>query len=106
MARDDSPKKEAPASAQPSNHAPDAAGQAPQSFESGLQQLEAIVKEMESGDLPLERALQLFESGMKLSETCRRQLEAAETRVEILMKRAGSAAGEDSMQARPFRPEK
>src|SRR5947209_566762 len=62
---------------------------APLSFEAGLQQLETIVKEMESGELPLERALELFERGMKLSETCRKQLEEAETRVEVLMRRAG-----------------
>ena len=36
------------------------------SFESGLQELELIVKEMESGELPLERALELFEKGMQL----------------------------------------
>lgn len=68
----------------------------PPSFEEGLQQLETIVKEMESGELPLERALDLFERGMKLSEACRKQLEEAETRVEILTRRAGE------MQARPF----
>jgi exodeoxyribonuclease VII small subunit len=62
---------------------------APLSFETGLQHLEAIVKEMESGELPLERALELFERGMKLSDACRKQLEEAETRVEVLMKRAG-----------------
>jgi exodeoxyribonuclease VII small subunit len=62
---------------------------APLSFETGLQQLEAIVKEMESGELPLERALELFERGMRLSDACRKQLEEAETRVEVLMKRAG-----------------
>jgi exodeoxyribonuclease VII small subunit len=61
----------------------------PPSFEDGLQQLEAIVKEMEGGELPLERALDLFERGMKLSEACRKQLEEAETRVEILICRAG-----------------
>jgi len=72
----------------------------PLSFESGLHQLETIVKEMESGELPLERALELFERGMKLSETCRKQLEDAETRVEILMKRAGDVTPQ------PFRPEK
>jgi len=69
-------------------------------FEAGLQQLEAIVKEMENGDLPLERAIELFESGMKLSESCRKQIEAAETRVEILMRRAGE------MQPMPFQPDK
>lgn len=77
----------------------------PLSFEAGLQQLESIVKEMESGELPLERALELFERGMKLSETCRKQLEEAETRVEILMKRAGTATGEERVP-QPFRPEK
>jgi exodeoxyribonuclease VII small subunit len=66
------------------------------SFEEGLQQLEAIVKEMESGELPLDRALDLFERGTKLSEVCRKQLEAAETRVEILTRRAGE------MQPQPF----
>ena len=74
--------------------------EAPLSFETGLQQLEGIVKEMESGDLPLERALELFEKGMKLSETCRKQLEEAETRVEILMRRAGE------IQPQPFKSDK
>jgi exodeoxyribonuclease VII small subunit len=68
----------------------------PPSFEEGLQQLESIVKEMEGGELPLERALDLFERGMKLSEACRKQLEEAETRVEILTRRAGE------MQPEPF----
>ena len=74
--------------------------EAPGTFEAGLQQLEAIVKEMESGDLPLERALELFERGTKLSETCRKQLADAETRVEILTRRAGE------MQPEPFPPDK
>jgi exodeoxyribonuclease VII small subunit len=56
-------------------------------FEAGLEELERIVKEMESGDLPLERALELFEKGMELSSTCRKQLEEAETRVEILVRK-------------------
>ena len=68
--------------------------EAPLSFEDGLQQLEAIVKDMESGDLPLERALELFEKGMNLSEACRKQLEEAETRVETLIKRAGEVVPE------------
>jgi exodeoxyribonuclease VII small subunit len=68
--------------------------EAPLSFEAGLHQLEGIVKEMEGGDLPLERALELFEKGMKLSEACRKQLEDAETRVEMLIKRAGEVTAE------------
>ncbi len=66
----------------------------PLNFEAGLQQLEGIVKEMEGGDLPLERALELFEKGIKLSELCRKQLEEAETRVETLLKRAGDVTPE------------
>lgn len=69
-------------------------------FEAGLLELETIVKEMESGDLPLERALELFEKGMKVSETCRKQLEEAETRVEVLVRKG------DRVQPEPFRPEK
>ncbi len=60
---------------------------APPSFEAGLQELERIVKELEQGDLPLEESLRLFEAGMRISADCKRQLEEAETRVEILMKR-------------------
>lgn len=70
------------------------------SFEAGLEQLEAVVKELENGELPLERALELFEKGMQLSESCRKQLEEAETRVEILVKK------NDKIQPEPFRPEK
>ena len=73
-------------------------------FESALQQLEAIVKEMESGDLPLERALELFERGMSLSETCRKQLAEAETRVEILTRRANQIQPEPFVANSPNTP--
>ena len=69
------------------------------SFESGLQELEQIVKEMESGELPLERALELYEKGMRLSERCRKQLEEAETRIEMLIRKG------DKVQPEPFRPD-
>lgn len=71
-----------------------------ESFESCLDELEQVVKQLEAGDLPLERALELFERGMGLSETCRKQLEQAETRVEMLIRKEGK------IQAEPFRPEK
>ena len=74
--------------------------EAPLSFEAGLQQLETIVKEMESGELPLERALELFERGMKLSDACRKQLEEAETRIEKLVRKG------DKIQPESFRPDK
>jgi len=57
------------------------------SFEASLEELERIVRELEKGDLPLEQSLALFESGMQLSSQCKRQLEDAETRVEILMRK-------------------
>jgi exodeoxyribonuclease VII small subunit len=80
----------------------DAAGEAKpaESFETCLDELEKVVKELEAGDLPLERSLELFERGMGLSESCRKQLEAAETRVEMLVRKEGKLAAE------PFRPEK
>lgn len=70
------------------------------SFEKCLEELERVVKALEAGDLPLEQSLQLFEKGVSLSESCRRQLEEAETRVEILIRREGK------FQPEPFRPEK
>jgi exodeoxyribonuclease VII small subunit len=71
-----------------------------ESFEVCLDELEKVVKELEAGDLPLERSLELFERGMGLSEACRKQLEAAETRVEMLVRKEGK------LTAEPFRPEK
>ena len=59
----------------------------PPDFEAGLAELERVVKELEKGDLPLERSITLFETGMRLSADCKRQLEEAETRVEVLIKR-------------------
>jgi exodeoxyribonuclease VII small subunit len=69
-------------------------------FEQGLTDLELVVKELESGDLPLEKAIQIFERGVTLSERCRKELEDAETRVEILLKRG------DKIEAQPFDPNK
>jgi exodeoxyribonuclease VII small subunit len=71
-----------------------------ESFETSLDELERVVKELEAGDLPLERSLELFERGVGLSEACRKQLEDAETRVEMLIRKEGK------LTAEPFRPEK
>jgi exodeoxyribonuclease VII small subunit len=57
------------------------------SFEASLDELERVVKELEKGDLPLEKSLELFERGMTLSADCKRQLEEAETKVELLLKK-------------------
>jgi exodeoxyribonuclease VII small subunit len=71
-----------------------------ESFEASLDELEKVVKQLEGGDLSLERSLELFERGMGLSDTCRQQLEQAETRVEILIRKEGKLTPE------PYRPEK
>ena len=55
-------------------------------FEAALARLEEIVKELETGDLPLEQSLKLYEEGIKLSRLCNKRLEDAERRVEILLK--------------------
>ena len=65
-------------------------------FEECLQQLEKIVEQLERGDLPLEQSLKLFEEGVRLSNSCKQELEAAEGKVEILMKQGGK------LQAQPF----
>ena len=58
-------------------------------FEESLQRLETIVTELEKGDVALDRALELFDEGMKLSGSCRKELEEAEGKVEILLRRNG-----------------
>ena len=55
-------------------------------FEQSLDELEKIVKQLEDGDLPLEKSLELFENGVKLSRDCRERLANAERRIEVLMK--------------------
>ena len=71
-----------------------------ESFEKNLERLDSIVLQLEEADLPLEKALQLYEEGMKLSALCHKQLEEAEGRVEILMKKAGG-----KISAEPFESE-
>ena len=67
-------------------------------FEECLQRLEKIVQELEKGEVPLETSLTLFEEGMQLSSACRKELEQAEGKVEILLKKNGK------LQAEPFEP--
>jgi exodeoxyribonuclease VII small subunit len=59
---------------------------AKQNFENAMQKLEEITKELEVGELPLEKALQRFEEGVKLSKFCSEKLEETEKRVTILLK--------------------
>ncbi len=84
----------------PDTPQPALSGTAQPTFEASLEDLEKVVRELESGDLSLERSLDLFSRGMSLSDACRKQLEEAETRVEMLIRKDGG------MQTEPFRPEK
>jgi exodeoxyribonuclease VII small subunit len=65
-------------------------------FEECLDRLEKIVDELDKGDVSLDRALELFDEGMKLSGSCRKELEDAEGKVEVLLKRNGK------LQPEPF----
>jgi exodeoxyribonuclease VII small subunit len=65
-------------------------------FEECLARLEQIVEQLERGDIPLEQSLKLFEEGMTLSNACRKELQDAEGKVEILLKQNGK------LQAEPF----
>ncbi len=56
------------------------------SFEASLDALEQIVHELEQGDLPLEKSLELFEQGIRLSRQCQERLNQAERRIEVLLR--------------------
>jgi exodeoxyribonuclease VII small subunit len=58
----------------------------PKSFEASLEALEQIVRELESGDLPLDKSLELFEDGIRLSRQCQERLSQAERRIEVLLR--------------------
>lgn len=55
-------------------------------FEAQLTKLEKIVRDMERGDLPLEKSLELFEQGVRLSRECQERLNEAERRIELLLR--------------------
>jgi exodeoxyribonuclease VII small subunit len=63
-------------------------------FEQALAELEGLVERLESGDLPLDEALQTFERGVALTRQCQSALKAAQQKVEILLKRSADAGVE------------
>jgi exodeoxyribonuclease VII small subunit len=69
------------------------------SFEESLKNLESIVEKLEKGDLSLEDSLKLFEEGVGLSAACKKELEEAEGKVEMLIKRR-----DGSFKTAPFPP--
>ncbi len=69
----------------------------PKTFESALSQLEKIVQELESPELPLEKALKVFEQGVQLSKFCSKKLDETESRVRLLMQDI-----DGNLEERPF----
>ena len=67
-------------------------------FEEAVQRLEGIVEELEGGEVPLERSLELFEDGVRLSRNCLKRLDSAERRIDLLLR--DEESGED--RAVPF----
>ena len=70
-------------------------------FEESLKKLEVIVEQLEKGDLALEDSLKLFEEGVGLSAACKKELDEAEGKVQILIKQR-----DGSLKAEPFLNEK
>ena len=71
------------------------------SFEESLKKLQTIVDQLEEGDLGLEESLKLFEEGVSLSAACKKELDEAEGKVEMLIKQR-----DGSLKTEPFPPEK
>jgi exodeoxyribonuclease VII small subunit len=69
-------------------------------FEQAMERLETIVGRLESGDVPLEAAIELFQEGMSLSRLCGQKLEQVERRIEMLVE------GEAGLTRKPFSPAK
>jgi exodeoxyribonuclease VII small subunit len=67
------------------------------SFEESLKKLETIVDQLEKGDLSLEDSIKLFEEGVGLSAICKKELDSAEGKVQLLMKQR-----DGSFKTEPF----
>ncbi|MBA2942166.1 exodeoxyribonuclease VII small subunit [Paenibacillus sp. CGMCC 1.16610] len=69
------------------------------SFEVAIEQLERIVAQLESGDVPLEKAIELYQEGVRLSHLCGVKLEQVEKKIEMLVE------GETgTVNRKPFQP--
>jgi len=63
-------------------------------FADMMKQLEQIVDELESGEMPLEESLKKYEEGVKLLHLCRKRLDETKRKVEILVKKGGKLSVE------------
>lgn len=62
-------------------------------FEAAMAELEAVVKALESGNVALEKSLELYDRGAMLKAHCDAKLKAAEEKVELIRARDGQAVG-------------
>ena len=67
---------------------------AKKTFEQAMNQLEKIVQDLESGDMPLEKAIKKFEEGVQLSKYCTQKLDETEQKITILMRDTGGKPSE------------
>ncbi len=78
---------------------------AKKTFEDSLTQLESIVEALESGDLPLEKAIKTFEEGVRLSRFCFEKLDETEKKINLLLKDQDGTIREKSFFASEDLPE-
>ncbi len=69
-------------------------------FEKKLAELEELVRALESGDAPLEKAVQHFERGMALSQSCESLLKQAELKIQQLTQASDGSAELSDMDSR------
>ena len=67
-------------------------------FEDAVEQLEQIVKDLETGNLPLEKAIKKFEEGVRLSKFCSKKLDETEKRIMVLLENENGDLGEESFE--------
>ena len=70
-------------------------------FEEHLTQLEKVVERLERGDLTLDESVRLFEDGMKLTSACKKELEQAEGRVQVLVEGKGGKMQPTDLELEP-----
>lgn len=78
------------------------ADQTPGAFEQKIARLEAIVKELENGNVELDRAVELFKEGKALSGECEKHLKAAQEQIDRVMEQPGDAASSSDSDEIPF----
>jgi exodeoxyribonuclease VII small subunit len=69
------------------------------SIEEAMERLETLVREMETGQLPLEKLISSYEEGVKLASLCQEKLDAAAKKIQIIAK---NASGQTKLEEFPL----